>query len=294
MNNILFSFRYRKPSLISSFIRLLLRACADHFFLRRRDKTLAIVSNGYVSRDLLLFNDWEPELSELYKVLSKAGYNKAFIDIGANIGASSVSATSFYSKVISFEPSNFSFYVLKANSILYSNIVAYNYAIASTEKDFSLVVPTADLGSSYLQDIQDHNMAIEGAIPVETVTAINRSTLRQIFIENNILDDPFVVIKVDTEGFEVPVIEELSYSFNTCNAAFIVEISSEASLRRILNILNRDISSAFAVCHSNRCRSRFSKIIKTMFRNEVTLQRLKNVDGSAFSISFPVDILILP
>ncbi len=129
-----------------------------------------------------------------------------FIDIGANQGCTSILASKVFSNnqnngvVISFEPSIFSFGLMERNIKLNkcNNIFAFNRAVSS--KKLKLYLNENDKENSGASHISEKgNPIIAGPIKVED--------LRKITKNNDIF------IKIDTEGYEMFVIEGLEELF---------------------------------------------------------------------------------
>jgi hypothetical protein len=67
-------------------------------------------------------------------ILQKLKIRRYCIDIGAEIGTYSIFFSSFYEKVISYEPIKINFNTLKLNISNYKNIKIFNYAIGDNVK----------------------------------------------------------------------------------------------------------------------------------------------------------------
>ena len=135
------------------------------------------------------------------------------IDIGANIGMTSLAMSQIYDKVIAFEPAASTFSLLEKNlsSNYIDNVQAFNAGIG--ERDTSSQV-TFSLGNSSGAYISDITEASEGHV-TESVRLLKGDDLG--------LEPGF--IKIDVEGYELAVLNGLSNTLNKWKPCVLFEMN---------------------------------------------------------------------
>lgn len=127
-----------------------------------------------------------------------------FIDIGSNIGLFSLHASPIvgkYGKVICFEPSNITFKRLQENITLnnFKNINAINSAVSNTngQTNLQLASDGYDAWNSLAKPSRGD------VLHTETIDCITFDT----FMETCTNSQRISLIKIDVEGWEIPVLE---------------------------------------------------------------------------------------
>ena len=150
------------------------------------------------------------------------------IDIGGNVGAAAIWFHSQYpdAKIISFEPS------LHAGEFLYNNtaelpeVEVKNYGLF--DRDFETVLH------------EGRNLAQSSLVPhQETTQQTEKIELRRASTEMDALGiDHISILKIDTEGCEVPILRDLAATWLPRVDAIYVEYHSEADRRAIDQLLS--------------------------------------------------------
>jgi len=162
-----------------------------------------------------------------YYYLKKIKHKFQFIDIGANIGIYSLisSKNSECLKIDSFEPNSKIYNNLKFNLSEINYAYAHNLAISDSVGQLNFYIDPESSGSSKI-DKKKFN---------STITTINRDFLKKL-----ILRDIKINIKIDVEGHEYLVLNEIMHSFNLDQIYSIyIEIeNNEKNYEDIKNLLN--------------------------------------------------------
>ena len=142
--------------------------------------------------------------------------NKWFIDIGANIGTTSiyVKKKNPNLKVLSIEPGKDTFCVLKANCILNNleDIVCCNYAISSTNgtDDFHYIPKNPGASAIIRENGKNLVYAVTGVKDNRSFTNNEKVAVRSL---PDVLDECMIDVSqvgclwIDTQGFEAKIIE---------------------------------------------------------------------------------------
>ena len=170
------------------------------------------IKNDGISSNLMIKKAWEKEETE--NILNSLNYysNKKniknkdlyIIDIGANIGWYSILLGKFGFKVISFEPNENNFYILKKNYCINKeiNITIINKGLSTEEKKCYIYKQNKNIGNSMV--ICDIKVLFPSYEPTTAreITLTRLSNYIPLFAEQNV-----VFIKIDVEGSEGKAIE---------------------------------------------------------------------------------------
>jgi FkbM family methyltransferase len=171
--------------------------------------------NGVVDNEIYLHGVYEPYF--LLKIKEHISSGDIFVDIGANIGQHSLFAASIVGdcgRVISFEPIK-SIYNQLVHSVevnKFHNVDAYNFACGNMQSKKNISINKENAGASSLV------LTAEGG--VEEVLVIPADSILSNY---NKID----FIKIDTEGFELPVLEGLSKTIEKFRPKIMLEFSPE-------------------------------------------------------------------
>jgi FkbM family methyltransferase len=132
------------------------------------------------------------------------------LDIGAHIGAVSVYLARKFERVIAFEAVPATFEFLRLNAAEIPNITALNVAVG----------PTA--GEVYLSHYPRHGQLshVDCGIPVEKTSRIGPIPAQTI---DSLSMASVSFIKIDVEGFELPVLEGAVETIQRCRPLMLVE-----------------------------------------------------------------------
>ena len=166
------------------------------------EKPLQIGSKSYqiMSDDNYLFkmgNEFEPEMCYLFQSLIQGNFR--ILDVGANIGLTSLIFAELSAHVDSFEPSPSTFEILQKNISKsgYSNIDLHNFGLGSSAEKLSLTRGPNDRSGAFVSNI---TQASSGHITehIEIKTG-----------DQCVGNSPVSFIKIDVEGFEMEVLKGL-------------------------------------------------------------------------------------
>ncbi len=161
-------------------------------------------------------NGFEPQMVDMFKTLiSKNDY---ILDIGANIGCTSILFGELSKKVYSFEPSPTTFSYLQKN-ILQSglkNIEVLNIGLGSSSGESTITFSPANRSGGFVSNLTQASIG-------HTVENIQIKTVDEI-LES--LKPPAVnFIKIDVEGFEGHVIQGAKATIAKNNPIVVLELN---------------------------------------------------------------------
>jgi len=152
---------------------------------------------------------------------------KTVVDIGANIGAASAYFAIAYpdARAYAFEPGSAPFSLLRQNAQHFPNVQVFPFGLHSSDQTMRLFHGKQD--------------SMESSVCPTNRTSDENEQIRvknaaQIFVENGI--DRVDVLKIDTEGCEVPILQSLKNYLPEVKALY-VEYHSERDRRMIDAIL---------------------------------------------------------
>ena len=105
--------------------------------------------NDVISQRPLIDGTYEPHLRELYSSLSRDGFNDFYIDIGANVGLSSILVGQEFKLLYLFEPNPLIFKILEVNASLNLDKDQYqlfNYGLGNLNDELEIMIPKNNWG----------------------------------------------------------------------------------------------------------------------------------------------------
>jgi len=155
---------------------------------------------------------------------------KTIVDIGANIGITSVSLTKQFpkAKIFAFEPIEDNFLLLKRNTQRYLNITAFQVALGSKNEERDI----------FFSDSQD-NFGGFSLFAAGSNTAIRKRVLGKetamFFLQLGI--SKLDIIKIDTEGSEFDILTSINPEMLKETSWIVGELHGERDFE-VLNYLN--------------------------------------------------------
>lgn len=189
--------------------------------------------NG-TSLELECFDNWVSAVTcagilrgEVYRDMPMLGDVKVVLDVGAYVGASTLYFSRVYprAEIFAFEPALAPFELLLKNTQSCANVRAHNFGLFSDDREVPLHEGTIDRGTS---SVGRSDMAGERSEIVTLRSA--KKWLDQSSVER--ID----VLKVDTEGCEVPILTTLREHLPKTTVIY-VEYHNEEDRRAIDRLL---------------------------------------------------------
>ena len=183
-------------------------------------------------KTLLNRNDFEPKMVKLFQTLIKEDY--VVIDVGANIGCTSILFGELANQVISFEPSPTTFNLLQKNikQSGLENITLLNYALGSSSSISEITYSPTNRSGGFISNKTNIRAGhITEKIKIEklddiigdlNIPKLDREGCRgNLGLPNRGVD----FIKIDVEGFEKEVIEGAINTINKFQPIIVLELN---------------------------------------------------------------------
>lgn len=187
--------------------------------------------DDWIQQNLYFLGEYEKvELEFLKKSIHK---NSTFIDIGANIGIYSLTASKIiddYGKIISFEPYSKNYNSLVSNIELnkFKNIITERLAIANKNEQINLYYDEKEKNLGMVSMNERENSLKE---------IVQSTTLDTYVIKNNIHKIDF--IKIDIEGNELNALQGMKNILANQKPILLLEILTKKDLNIIISFLNK-------------------------------------------------------
>ncbi len=157
--------------------------------------------------------EFEPDMCGFFESLIEKNYK--ILDVGANIGCTTLLFGSLASEVDSFEPSPSTFEILKINVAfsLHSNTRIHNFGLGMKDENLTLTFAPSNRSGAF---VSDKTQASKGH-------AIERIVVKNG--DNFLYQKEVNFIKIDVEGYEKNVLEGLSQTILKNRPVVVLELN---------------------------------------------------------------------
>ena len=217
------------------------RAFATLIFnrLRKKDLRFFVRTNDIISTAPILFGDYEPHTLDFMNWASGVGYGDFLFDIGGSIGLSCCPVEKLFSMICVFEPNPLAFKILEVNVSSTNDESKYrlfHYGIGRDDGRRDLLIPKHNWGGAFIVG-KDNRYSEEILAKKDNFDSIDADNylLREVEIRkgaavfSSLFDEILSVsssangiIKIDVEGCELTVIEELAKSLPRDISAILI------------------------------------------------------------------------
>jgi FkbM family methyltransferase len=160
----------------------------------------------------------EPDVLSVLAFLARSGFDRALIDVGANIGLITYHCRTLFSTFHCFEPNLRVFNVLTANlaRVFGPELHLHNFGLGDEDATSVLSVPHRNQGGAYIAGpsnaysddvLSDAKRVVNGISQTDVEVRRGRRVFQELFAE---MPDGGFVVKIDTEGFEQTILREIA------------------------------------------------------------------------------------
>ncbi|MEM5473909.1 FkbM family methyltransferase [Hoeflea sp. AS60] len=181
------------------------------------------------------------------------------LDVGANIGNHSLFFARMFKKVVSFEPNDRTFRLLKFNSELADNVVVVNYGLSNRTAELPAIVDDFNIGGARIADGETPNLLF------------NVVALDSFLAENP--ENKISFIKIDVEGHELEALEGAAQTLRAHRPLLAMEMRARKHRQKFLDVLDLISRHGYETAHvidANpflRDNARFLTMSLSEFRN---------------------------
>jgi len=158
--------------------------------------------------------------------------NLVVVDVGAKVGLWSKKFAIRGTKVHAFEPNPEAFAFLKRNTRKFDNVIAYPCALGNENGINDFFVHKRPGYSSFVTKYADHIKTIR--VPVRTLDSFNFETVD--------------LIKIDTEGYELPVLRGGRETIRRERPQLYIEIHNQGQKNLIFKLL-QEFGYTYSIHH---------------------------------------------
>ena len=192
--------------------------------------------NDTITDAWYIFKDYEKNVNSFIDNYAKKGYQDFFLDIGANIGLTTISNWKKFDKLYCFEPNDLVFNILKTNIAISCDnekVKLLNVGLGLKAGKFMLKIPKHNFGGAFIEENNEYSSTtllekesfqvekdsnyIDTEVNIESADFLNEN------IFNNFKADHKGVIKIDVEGYELQVLELILNTINVNKVVIIFE-----------------------------------------------------------------------
>lgn len=262
--------------------------------LSKQAMTAFVRAGDVISIGPIAFGSHEPQITAAIKHFTDAGYRDFLIDIGANIGLTSLQCGSWFKTIFTFEPNPLCHGILETNLMMNLEAGTFNvmkFGLGATEYECNLRVPRHNWGGAYIisndnsysadillakdgfTEIDEHNY-----IDLEVKIKSAKIEIEKLF--NSLIESGMTrgVVKIDVEGFEPVIIEAIAETIpRRLEACVIFEnLNSAVNIDLLASLFTRSIE-IYCIEKTNLDGGIINKIIQLFLKKGYgfSLQKIK-------------------
>ena len=227
--------------------------------------------------------DYERHINSTIDYYTKKGSQDFFIDVGANIGLTTISNWKKFHNIYCFEPNGLVFNILKTNVAMSCDkekVKLFNVGLGLKAGKYILKVPKHNFGGAFIQENNPQyslisNQSIENHIDVQVDIESKDFLNKNIF--NKFKAEHKGIIKIDVEGYELQVLELILSTINVDKIVVIFENWESIDRKVIEKILKNNNFTSFKIGYIKWLNSFTQKIkFKSNYSNIIFLDDSEN------------------
>lgn len=241
--------------------------------------------NDTITDAWYIFEDYEENVNNFIDDYVKRGYQDFFIDIGANIGLTTISNWEKFHNIYCFEPNDLVFNILKTNIAISCDIdkvKLFNVGLGLESGKYMLKIPKHNFGGAFIEKNNEYTSATlldKESFDVEKDsnyihTEVNIES--EDFLNNNIFNqfkaNDKGIIKIDVEGYELQVLELILNTINSSKTVIIFENWQDIHREVIEKMIKKNNFKSFKIGYIKWLSSLIEKIkLNSIYSNLIFL-----------------------
>jgi FkbM family methyltransferase len=265
-----------------SIVRRQLKRILAKMLKYNSNENLLIPFNDFVFLDQYTNGVWEPEIVHLILNQAEAGYDSFLLDVGANVGITSYHTGDSFKRVFLFEPVPILLACAQYNLRSVKNCEFIEAAVGATSGESYFYVDEDNTGSS------SHEASGENARE-QTVNFVNGQDIVQI-VSERVPKRGKGVVKIDVEGMEVDVFNEILKLRATHDFVVLSEVASLENYRKLIAaaiLAKKDCGLTVHWMEYSARRNSLAKFLSLFKGRTVRLSEINDEN----KILFPAEIL---
>jgi FkbM family methyltransferase len=187
-------------------------------WLTRKVPPLFLCGGDVMTTGPMVTGYHEPDVVSVIAFLARSGFDRALVDVGANIGLITYHCRTLFRSFHCFEPNPRVFNVLTANlsGVFGAELHLHNFGLGEQDETSMLSIPHRNQGGAFIAGksnaysdsvLSDTKRILDGMSQTRVEIRRGRHIFQELFAE---MPEGGFVVKIDTEGFERTILREIA------------------------------------------------------------------------------------
>jgi FkbM family methyltransferase len=187
-------------------------------WLTRKVPPLFLCGGDVMTTGPMVTGYHEPDVVSVIAFLARSGFDRALVDVGANIGLITYHCRTLFRSFHCFEPNPRVFNVLTANlsGVFGAELNLHNFGLGEQDETSMLSIPHRNQGGAFIAGksnaysdsvLSDTKRILDGMSQTQVEIRRGRHIFQGLFAE---MPEGGFVVKIDTEGFERTILREIA------------------------------------------------------------------------------------
>jgi len=237
-----------------------------------------------------IFGDYERHVNNAIDYYTKKGYQNFFIDVGANIGLTTILNWKKFDNLYCLEPNDLVFNIMKTNIAISCDkekVKLFNVGLGLKKGKYMLKIPKHNFGGAFIEENNEYTSTtllekesfhvekdsnyIDTEVNIESEDFLNEN------IFNKFKADHKGVIKIDVEGYELQVLELILNTINVNKIVIIFENWQTINRKVIEKMIKKNNFVSFKIGYIKWLSSFIEKIkLKSIYSDIILLDDNEN------------------
>ena len=173
-----------------------------------------------------IFGDYERHINSAIDYYTKKGYQNFFIDVGANIGLTTILNCKKFDNLYCLEPNGLVFNIMKTNIAISCDkekVKLFNVGLGLKRGKYTLKVPKHNFGGAFIKENNLQYQFDKGENHIDVQVNIESEDFLNENIFNTLKTEHQGIVKIDVEGYELEVLELIVRTIHVNKIVIIFE-----------------------------------------------------------------------